>query len=295
MRNAHVASIALGMTLMASGTYAQDVPRATSHQPSPRIVGGVPVADDTYPFMASIQILPLGRDAIERHSCGGSLISPWHVLTAAHCVAGIREKDLGKMSVLVGRTVLSDESQGETRGINAIRSHPKYMKEQGYDVAVVELTMPVNTITPAQRPTPGADALERPGRLLTTIGWGNMNAQDPALPAGAGGSRTPDRLQEVQLPVVASMECQLAYEGSIVTIDPQLDLCAGRGGKDACQGDSGGPIFASMPGNRQVIQLGVVSRGQGCAAKGYPGVFTRLANPQIAAFIANPYEYGSDS
>jgi len=52
-------------------------------------------------------------------------------------------------------------------------------------------------------------------------------------------------------------------------------ICAGEEGKDSCQGDSGGPLVWKHPSNTY-IQIGVVSWGIGCAAKRYPGVYTRV-------------------
>ncbi len=46
------------------------------------------------------------------------------------------------------------------------------------------------------------------------------------------------------------------------------------GGEDACDGDSGGPIMVSN-GSR-LIQVGVVSRGHGCALKNKAGVYVKI-------------------
>jgi secreted trypsin-like serine protease len=61
-------------------------------------------------------------------------------------------------------------------------------------------------------------------------------------------------------------------------------LCAQQPGTvvGACQGDSGGPLFASSQGG--FIEVGIVSFGEGCA-DGFPGVYTRISNPDINGFI----------
>ncbi|MEH6414012.1 S1 family peptidase [Pseudomonas sp. CGJS7] len=254
---------------------------------SPMIIGGDNVANGKYPFMVTVQLKGFGGDnAYDRHWCGASLISPWLVLTAAHCAEGFESENL---SVIAGRTVLTNDKQGVAADVDGIYVHPKYLAgDQGYDVAVLVLKSPITKIKPIELVTAGTDALERPGTLLTNIGWGNTIQQNPFPPGGSGVS-SPNRLQGVDLPVVSYAECAFAYRNSRITVTEGVDICAGRTGKDACQGDSGGPLFVALPDGKRFIQVGVVSRGEGCGSTGYPGIFTRLANQDISAFIANPF------
>ena len=66
--------------LMCSGLMAAT---AQAQQQS-RIINGKPASTATYPWMASIFILG-GKDSDNGGGCGGSLIAPNWVLTAAHC------------------------------------------------------------------------------------------------------------------------------------------------------------------------------------------------------------------
>jgi secreted trypsin-like serine protease len=253
----------------------------------PPVVGGTDVPDGKYPFMVTLQYEPLGPSAYDRHFCGGTLIGPWAVLTAAHCVDGFPLEDLEDLSVIVGRTVLTNQGQGRVRNVSEIFVHPDYDPSAGAfvpDVAVLLLDAPVTDIAPVQLATPGTDALERPGRQVTGIGWGNVVQQDPF--PGGGVFVGPDRLQEVRVPIVSDDECQISYEGAVV---PEFEVCAGRTGKDTCQGDSGGPLFAAIPNSTRVIQIGVTSWGAGCGAAGFPGVYAQLSNEDVGAFIAQPW------
>ena len=154
---------------------------------TPKIVGGQPVPDGKYRFQAALLAQSFGTNDHERQYCGGSLITLFEVLTAAHCVdfvgvpGGIPLSDL---RVVVGRTVLSS-TQGQKRRAAAIDIHPRWNPETFSFDAVIHLASPINGIRPVALVTPGVDALERPGTLATVTGWGNT-IQQPAGPAVAG-------------------------------------------------------------------------------------------------------------
>uniref|UniRef100_A0A8C8DQK6 trypsin n=1 Tax=Oryzias sinensis TaxID=183150 RepID=A0A8C8DQK6_9TELE len=87
----------------------------------------------------------------------------------------------------------------------------------------------------------------------------------------------PQTLQEVQVPIVGNRQCKCSYGASSITDNM---VCAGllAGGKDSCQGDSGGPLVIKQ--NNLWIQAGVVSFGNGCALRNFPGVYTRVSQYQ---------------
>ena len=141
----------------------------------PKIVGGQPVPNGKYKFQAALLAQSFGSNDFERQYCGGSLITPFEVLTAAHCVEFIGDEPgmvpLSDLRVVVGRTVLTS-TQGQKRRAAAIDIHPRWDPVNfSFDVAVVHLASPINGITPIMLVTPGVDALERPGTLATVTGW----------------------------------------------------------------------------------------------------------------------------
>ncbi|MFL6272663.1 MAG: serine protease [Actinomycetes bacterium] len=251
---------------------------------TPKIVGGTPVPNGKYPFQAALLAQSFGTNDFQRQYCGASLITPFEVLTAAHCVdfvgvpGGIPLSDL---RVVVGRTVLTS-TQGQKRRAAAISIHPRWNPATfGFDVAVVHLASPVNGIRPVALVSPGVDALERPGTLATVTGWGNT-IQQPAGPGG-GGVNYPDRMREAKVPITSRAECATAYASADLSITATM-LCAGRTNLDTCQGDSGGPLFFKAVGPGY-IQVGITSWGIGCGATGFPGVYTRLSNRGVGNFI----------
>jgi secreted trypsin-like serine protease len=230
----------------------------------PEVVGGTPVADGAYPFMAFLDIRYRNGS---RGRCGGTLIGRDSVLTAAHCVPNAR-----KVLLTVGRTVIS-ESQGQLRSVRYVFIHPRYNPPKyAYDAAVLKLYSPVKGIKPIKLATAKQNELETPGRLLTVAGWGVTSE----------GGAPSVRMREVSLPVVSDSTARRAY--SSAQYFPSLMVATGAKGKDACQGDSGGPLFDPGPTSTQV---GIVSFGRGCARAGFPGVYTEVNNAGIRTFILN--------
>lgn len=235
----------------------------------PQIIGGDPVDPGAYPFMAAILNEDITGSDFDKQFCGGSLISDIWVLTAAHCVEG---GSASSLAVVVGRTVLSS-NQGERRAVAAVFVHPSFgdPTSLSHDAALLRLASPVS-ISPIILANSADDAFEVAGTSLTVIGWGNTNAN--------GRPNYPDELRGVDVPAVSDATCSQIYGNSL---DPATMLCAGAPGIDSCQGDSGGPLFATAGGAR--IQMGIVSWGQGCAKKRFPGVYSEVNNASIRAWI----------
>ena len=230
-----------------------------------------------YPFVASLGNVRYGTTAYGRHFCGASLIDSDSVLTAAHCAQGTPKRLL---RVTVGRTVLSG-SGGQTRRVSRIDIHPRFTgrASNGYDAAVLTLNNPVGGIPAIRLAGAPQDALEQPGRLATVAGWGNTIEQPPR---GDNGSNYPDRMRAARVPIVSDARARDVYGRSYLKA---LMVAAGNEGKDTCSGDSGGPMFARQGDYR--YQIGITSFGFGCAARGYPGVYTEVNARAIRTFIVN--------
>lgn len=100
----------------------------------------------------------------------------------------------------------------------------------------------------------------------TLAGWGSVLKYKNSMV-----SLFPDHLSQMWTQIVPFEECRsrLDYPGL-----PKDTMCAFIKNRDACQGDSGGPLVCEIL-NFGLAQVGVVSRGRGCAWK-YPGVYSRV-------------------
>ncbi|MGH9012123.1 MAG: S1 family peptidase [Acidimicrobiia bacterium] len=257
--------VALLALVVPSLSHAAD---AKPVRPGNDIIGGGPAVPGEFPFMAALLFEPAGGSDFNKQFCGGSLIAADWVLTAAHCVEGTTANQL---AVAVGRTFLSDSSQGQRRSVSAVFVHPEYGDPTGnaHDAALLRLTSAVTGITPITLAGPSDEGLEAAGQMLTVIGWGTMRAGKPLYP---------NELRKIDVPVVSDASCRKVYGASL---DPATEVCAGASGIDSCYGDSGGPLFA----NGSKIQVGIVSWGNGCAKKRFPGVYAEVNNPDIRGWI----------
>ncbi|MGQ0841842.1 S1 family peptidase [Actinokineospora sp.] len=198
--------------------------------------------------------------------CGGTLVAPDKVVTAAHCAAAFDPADI---RVVAGRED-KKATAGEEVEVAKVWVHPDYAEVvEGNDVAVLTLADRVRyrTLPVAD---PGDTALYAVGTPSTVFGWGRTT------PTGA----TSRYLLKADLPLVADTDCDQAYDGFAA----DSMVCAGlpEGGIDACQGDSGGPLVVAGR------LAGIASWGEGCAEAGKPGVYTRVSAyaKEIAAQIA---------
>lgn len=227
------------------------------------IVGGETAAAGDFPFIVSLQ-------KSGSHFCGGSLLNANTVVTAAHCAVN---QQASLIKVRAGS--LNRNSGGTLVQVSSIKINSGYNSNTlTGDVAIFKLATAIptsSTISYAVLAAAGNDPAA--GLTTTTAGWGTTSS---------GGSTLPTALRKVDVPVVSRSQCQADYPDSTIS---QTMFCAGldAGGKDSCQGDSGGPIIEKS----SKTLIGLVSWGEGCAAAGKPGVYTRIGESSIRTFITN--------
>ncbi len=203
-------------------------------------------------------------NAFYGHGCGGALITPEWILTAAHCLEGYSASEV---DYVIGRHVLSS-NEGERIPAAQIILHPGYAQTDGddHDIALVKLSRPATAGTPIGLVTPATTHLDEAGVIARVTGWGQMGEND---------ERYPDALFGVSLPIVAQGTCEAQLGADRIQ---ETEICAGvpEGGKDSCYGDSGGPLTVPNGEGTGEVLAGVVSWGDECGAPNSSGVYTRV-------------------
>lgn len=253
--------------------YDEAIAREARHE-AWKIVGGEQAAKGSAPWQVSLGVTRIA-DPARAHFCGGTLVSPRWIVTAAHCVTRLSPDML---NVIAGTQALRGAPVRHV--VKRIIVHPGFKPaSMDKDIALLELSEPLQ---------PGANirALALIGKqdekkwlvkdaLLTVTGWGTTVEDGAAVVS----------LRILEVPLVLRRSCNraLAYDGAVSS----NMICAGyvAGGEDACQGDSGGPLTVVIGTSNGGVGdpkgtptlAGIVSWGDGCAHVDKVGVYTRVA------------------
>uniref|UniRef100_A0A8D0L295 coagulation factor Xa n=1 Tax=Sphenodon punctatus TaxID=8508 RepID=A0A8D0L295_SPHPU len=187
--------------------------------------------------------------------CGGTILSEYFILTAAHCIGQNKI-----FSVIVGEVDREIEENTESvHKVDKIFLHIKFVSQTyDYDIALIKLKNPIQFseyVLPAC--LPDADFIG------TVSGFGRTHEK----------RRTSTTLQMLKVPFIDRDTCMRSSSFDIT----QNMFCAGyhSNPKDACQGDSGGPHVTEYRGTYFVT--GIVSWGEGCAREGKYGIYTKVS------------------
>ncbi|OKI00367.1 peptidase S1 [Streptomyces sp. CB02923] len=201
------------------------------------------------PWLATLAVKGDGP-LLKRASCGGVLVAPDRVLTAAHCLAGA---DVTAFEVHLGSSILS-EDPGTLRNVRSATLHPRYKllpspadpqdpdkSSAAYDLAEIRLSSPVSGVAPL----PVAKHRPRPGTPVSIFSHG-MTAAEPSHP---GQEIRGDVLRRGDLTVRSHQQCAAQTPAVVdeTSVFCARDPRAGRAGRTPttmCEGDSGSPLLA---------------------------------------------------
>jgi len=233
-----------------------------------RIVNGQETEEQEFPNVAALLYDVPDESARDRQFCGGTVIAPKWILTAAHCLY-TPEGNLvpaSGINALVNTTSLDFPGEDEI-SVTAIYIHPNYQTSPipYNDIALLKLATPtdVTAITLSVE-----DANWLAGNPGVVVGWGATGRDDEGEIVYAVEQR------KITLPIASRSVCNsVADYGGFIARE---HICAGRiqGGIDSCYGDSGGPLFYF--GEQGMRQIGIVSFGNECAIPYSYGVYTAV-------------------
>ncbi|XP_045470280.1 serine protease grass-like [Harmonia axyridis] len=245
-----------------------------------RIINGNQTGLFEFPWMA---LLSYRLASGLRFGCGGTIINNRYILTAAHCIAALKNPLIG---VRVGEHDLRTKRDCETVknrttcappvqdvAIDRLIIHPEYNTSlYSNDIGLIRLAtrlrMDTNVAPICMPITNELASYNFSGRQVIVTGFGTTET----------GAASPTLLK-VQIPYIERSVCRKTHEASAPVSHRQL--CAGgRNKHDSCGGDSGGPlqVATSYLDEPRYVQHGITSFGpKNCGAEGFPGVYTRVA------------------
>ncbi|MFC9243474.1 trypsin-like serine protease [Streptomyces sp. NPDC057136] len=251
--------------------------------PAPMVIGGTETSISTAPWMAQLWYhddngTPSDANDDLGFFCGGVVIAPTKIATAAHCVKGFDWSANG--------AVVTGADSTETTGTGTVTwpyrqwSNPLYADNNGAadnDIAVLTLN-DAATVKPLPVMSKTDTALYTAGTQAKVYGWGRTSSTNNEI------STT---LRTATLPIVSDTACANSY-GSWFKAGHMV--CAGKTGATdaettgACNGDSGGPLVV---GGKLV---GIVSWGiTDCVGEGAYSVFTKVSS-YVPAINARAYD-----
>lgn len=218
--------------------------------PAPRIINGQPATKKEMPWIVALSVD--FSEAYTVKSCGGSIISPSFILTAAHCL--ILKNSTERPSVWVNYNS-SIRSKGNRALVKNFAVHPAYDRNRhvhAYDIAILKLWDRLefdDFVKPICLPCKRWDI---DGKPLVVAGWGRTET----------GPKS-DVLLRTTIRVMTFEECRLRYPTDVHDFSNFITICGHPLDGQFCRGDSGGPVTTLDIKGRTVL-LGIIKAVTSC-------------------------------
>ncbi|MED6251345.1 hypothetical protein ATANTOWER_028905 [Ataeniobius toweri] len=238
-----------------------------SEQRMNKIVGGSFTTIESQPWFAAIYQ--------KKFLCGGSLISPSWVLTAAHCFLDGDKTSLKTLSVSLGKTEIKDTDPDREQRftVEKLIIHQKFnLSSYNNDIALLKIS---NTIGRSAFKTASVRTVCLPplnthlpvGFTCSIAGFGKEAYESDSYS---------NQLKQANVNLLSSTDCKREESYKSLFSDNMICAASPDWSTDACKGDSGGPLVCKVSG--RMFLFGVVSWGDGCASENKPGVYTKVTN-----------------
>ncbi|XP_077490505.1 neurotrypsin-like [Amblyomma americanum] len=236
-----------------------------------RIVDGIPAHYGAHPWLVDVRLRDISGQTM--HWCGGTILSPDFILSAAHCFKF--SPNVSQLVVRVGQYKLYAPDPYELEfQVEALRLHESFNPDTFYnDICVLKIRTTVTHrilfnefVKPVCLPT--KQDTYNGGSYCIIAGWGKTFSSQRRQPRSAV-------LQTAAVPLYHPGECEQPWVyGNRIH---RGMFCAGhtQGGMDACHGDSGGPLICRSITGRYAV-FGIISWGEQCGLPNRPGVYVKV-------------------